>query len=448
MDDIDVLLPRHAFDLINARLGEGRVVAVNGARQAGKTALLRMVHRHSGGTLSTFDDASTVEAARRDPFGFVTGFPYPHLIDEIQRGGGPVLLAIKRQVDLDPAPGQYVLTGSTRFLTEPRLSESLAGRVRMIDLWPLSQGEIHRGLESFIQDCFHQPGQILARYRHARALSRRETYDALVIGGFPESVLATSESARRGFFQSYFRTVTQRDVGQLAKLRLSSDLPRLARLLLGRSGTELNAASMAGELRLNEETVRRHLALLEAVYLIHLLPAWSRNLSSRQRRRPKVHAVDTGLASALLNQTAERLARPGAPLAGELLETFVVNEVLKQLSWSGEAIEAYHWREDQGREVDLVLERGDGAVVAIEVKAGVDVRAEDLRGLSLLRDRLGHDLLLGVLFHCGDRVVPLGDRLIGVPISALWFEAQTKIPQGSSTSGPGSLSGGRGPTRP
>lgn len=422
MDDPDRLLPRHALTLLRARMAEGRIVVVNGPRQSGKTELLRMVHRTAGGSLSSFDDQSTVEFARRDPFGFVTGYPFPHLIDEIQRGGDPVLLAVKRQVDLDHRPGQFVLAGSTRFLTEPRLSESLAGRVRLVDLWPLSQGEIRRRRESFVLDCFDDPDHVGERYRRHDILTRHQIFEILTVGGFPEAVLAPSTSARRGFFQSYFRTLTRRDVGELASIRMAADLPRLARLLLGRTSSELNAAAVANDLRMTEDTVRRYLALLETVYLVHLLPAWSRNLSGRQRRRPKIHAVDTGLAAGLVNETAEHLQRPGAPMAGALLESFVVDEVLKQLSWSGDPIDAYHWREDQGREVDLVLERGDGAVVAIEVKAGIDVRSEDVRGLAHLRDRLGSDLLVGVLVHCGDRVMPLGDRLLAVPVGALWTE--------------------------
>ena len=401
-------------------MSEARVVVVNGARQCGKTELLRMVHRRSGGSLSTFDDRTALDLARRDPFGFVTGYSFPHLIDEVQRGGDQVLVAIKRQVDELRQPGQFLLAGSTRFLTEPRLSESLAGRARIVDLWPLSQGEIESGRESFLADCFHEPAAVISRYAAASALSRRQVFERVTIGGFPESVAAHSGSARRAFFQSYFRTLTRRDVSELAAIRLASDLPRLARVLLSRTAGELNIAALASSLRLTEDTTRRYLALLESVFLVHLLPAWSRNLSSRQRRRPKLHAVDTGLVAAMLNDSVERLERPDSRTAGALLETFVVNELLKQLSWLDEPIDAHHWREDQGREVDLVLERGDGAIVGVEVKAGVDIRSEDLRGLSYLRDKAGDDFLLGVIVHCGARVTNLGPKLIGVPVSALW----------------------------
>ena len=421
--DPDRLLERHALGAVEARLREGRVVVLNGARQSGKSELLRMVHERSGGTLSTFDDETLLETARRDPFGFVTGFPFPHLIDEVQRGGDAVLLAVKRQVDQVRRPGQFLLAGSTRFLTEPRLSESLAGRARLIDLWPLSQGEIESQRESFVSECFRDPATVVDRHATAVALTRREVFERVVVGGFPEAVLAPSDTARRGFFQSYFRTLTRRDVRELANIRLANDLPRLARVLLSRTAGELNMASLASDLRMTEDTAHRYLALLETVYLVHLLPAWSRNLSNRQRRRPKLHATDTGLVAALQNDSVDRLERPDSSTAGGLLETFVVNEVLKQLAWSEESVEAYHWREDQGREVDLVLERGDGAVVAFEVKAGIDVRSDDLRGLTLLRERCGDDFLLGIVVHCGPRATVLGPKLVGIPVSALWTVA-------------------------
>ena len=424
MTDPDRLLARDALALVSARMDEGRVVVVNGARQSGKTELLRMVHQRLGGTLSTFDDQTLLDAALRDPFGFVSGFPSPHLIDEIQRGGDAVLVAVKRQVDQVRRPGQFLLAGSTRFLSEPRLSESLAGRVRVIDLWPLSQGEIESQHESFLRDCFREPGSVAGWYASAASLTRRQVFERVVVGGFPEAVLASSDSGRRSFFQSYFRTLTRRDVGELANIRLAADLPRLARVLLSRTASEMNIASLASDLRMTEDTARRYLALLEMVYLVHLLPAWSRNLSSRQRRRPKLHAVDTGLVVAMQNDSADRLERADSTTAGGLFETFVVNELLKQLSWSDEPIEAYHWREDQGREVDLVLERGDGAIVAVEVKAGIDIRTDDLRGLAFLRDRTGDDFLLGVIVHCGPRLVMLGPKLIGVPASALWTPAR------------------------
>ena len=423
MADPDRLLPRAALALVAARMDEGRVVVVNGARQSGKTELLRMAHERLGGTLSTFDDQTLLDAARRDPFGFVSGYPPPHLIDEVQRGGDAVLIAVKRQVDQIRRPGQFLLAGSTRFLSEPRLSESLAGRARLVDLWPLSQGEIESQHESFLVDCFREPDRVAEQHSAIESASRQQVFERVVVGGFPEAVLAGRTSARRSFFQSYFRTLTRRDVSELANIRLAADLPRLARVLLARTASELNIASLASDLRMTEDTTHRYLALLETVYLLHVLPAWSRNLSNRQRRRPKLHAVDTGLVAAMQNDSADRLARVDSATAGGLLETFVVNELLKQLSWSDEPIEAYHWREDQGSEVDLVLERGDGAIVAVEVKAGVDVRTDDLRGLTFLRDRTGDDFLLGVIVHCGPKVVVLGPKLVGVPVNALWSPA-------------------------
>lgn len=395
-------------------------MVVNGPRQSGKTALLGMLRDQVGGTFSSFDDPTQLELARRDPTGFVTGLERPHFIDEVQRGGEGVLLAVKRDVDQSRRPGQFVLAGSTRFLSEPRLSDSLAGRVRIVDLWPLSQGEITGTSDGFVDSCFDAPESLATLLDGLQPLTKPEIFDQVVTGGFPEAVLAPSAGARRSFLESYLRTVTRRDIRELAQIRLAADLPRMTQMLLGRTASELNLASLSSDLRMTEDTVRRYIALLETVYLVHLLPAWSRNVSNRQRRRPKFHAVDTGLAAVAQRVTADRLARPDSVTAGGMLETFVVNEVVKQLSWHDEPIEAYHWREDQGREVDLVLERADGAIVAIEVKAGIDIRSDDVRGLNVLRDRLGDDFVVGVVVHCGARVVPLGDRMIGVPVSALW----------------------------
>jgi predicted AAA+ superfamily ATPase len=416
----DELIPRRALATAKARLVEGRIVVVNGPRQSGKSEILRMLNAELGGTLSTFDDRTQLELAQRDPFGFVSEFARPHMIDEVQRGGDAVLLAVKRSVDQSRQLGQFVLAGSTRFLSEPRLSDSLAGRVRLVDLWPLSQGEIDRSNDDLVLRCFSAPERVVASLGGLKALTRQQIFERVVRGGFPEAVLASSESARRSFFDSYIRTVTRRDVRELASIRLAADMPRLSRLLLSRTGNELNVASLGSQLRMSEDTLRRYVALLETVYLVHLLPAWSRNLSNRQRHRPKVHAVDTGLAAAAQHVMADHLAKPDAVTSGGLLETFVVNECIKQLSWGTDPIEAYHWREDQGREVDLVLERADGAVVAVEVKAGIDIRSQDLRGLSLLRDRIGDDFLLGLIVHCGPTVQQLGPRLVGVPVSALW----------------------------
>jgi predicted AAA+ superfamily ATPase len=145
----DPLISRRALAVVLRRLDAARAVVVNGPRQSGKTALLGMVHERRGGESVGLDSSAALASARADPTGFVTGFGEPLLIDEVQRGGDPLVTAIKLAVDKTPRRGRFLLAGSSRFLTEPRLSESLAGRVRIVDLWPLSQGEIDGEAERF-----------------------------------------------------------------------------------------------------------------------------------------------------------------------------------------------------------------------------------------------------------------------------------------------------------
>ena len=183
---------------------------------------------------------------------------------------------------------------------------------------------------------------------------------------------------------------------------------------------ELNVASLARDVGINGETLRSYLALLETIYLHVRLPAWSTNFTSRAKHHPKVHMVDTGLAANVLGLSAERLSTPTTQMAGPLFETFVVNELVRQQAWSDERVRLGHFRDREQREVDLILESGDGRVVAVEMKAARDVDEIDFRWLAYLRDRLGDLFINGIVIHLGERPLPFGDRLTALPVSAVW----------------------------
>ena len=419
MSDPDVLIPRRALALALELLAGSRGIVVNGPRQCGKTELLGMLHRHIGGTFVSLDDAQTREAAKSDPTGFVSENEYPLLIDEVQRGGDPLVLAIKREMDRSRQKGRFVLAGSTRFVTEPRLSESLAGRVRFVDLWPLSQGELaHTPDEPFIDRCFEGPDGL--RSLSVSPIGRREIFERVCAGGFPEAVLTDSSRLRRSFFNDYVRTITQRDIRELGRIGEKADLSRLARLLAARTAGEVVVVDIARDVGVDHRTAGRFLSLLETLYLHHLVPAWSRNLTAKVVQRPKLHMVDSGLAAHLLGVDPANLSRPIATHSGPLLETFVAGELARQLPWSDTGARLHHFRDRSGIEVDLVLEQPDGQIAAIEVKAAASVADDDLRGLRLLRDRLGDDFASGVILHCGERTDSFGDRLLALPVSALW----------------------------
>ena len=348
----------------------------------------------------------------------MTSFDAPLFIDEVQRGGDPLVIAVKHEVDRDTRKGRFVLAGSTRFLTEPRLSESLAGRVRFVDLWPLSQGEIDRGTDSFVDRVLETPDALLDE--RSPVLSRAAVFERITRGGFPEAVLSESQADRRDFFADYIRTVTSRDVRELSDLGHTSRLRQIVRLLAARTATELNYTDVARVIDIPVATLRRYLPLFETIYLHTLLPAWSGNLAARVVHRPKIHFVDSGLAAHLSGIDAQGMNRSPAPIVGQLFETFIAGELARQITWANQDATLYHWRTRTGTEVDLVLETLGGAVVGVEAKAAVDVHENDFAGLRALRDRVGETFVAGVVLHCGDRPRRFGDRLYSLPVSALW----------------------------
>jgi uncharacterized protein len=412
------LIPRRAIVLAQRRLDAGRVVVVNGPRQSGKTALLGILRNERGGDYVSLDDATDLRSAQSDPGGFLADLDRPTFIDEIQRGGDPLVLAVKAVVDQVVDRGQFVLAGSTRFLTEPRLSESLAGRVRFVDLWPLSQGEIDSTSDSFVDDVFAD----LHTVAHAKPLrqSRAEIFARVCRGGFPEAVLAESDLDRREFFADYIRTVTTRDVREIADLEHVALLRSLVQLLAAQTSSELNIADLGRRVGIPAPTLRRYLPLLETVFLHHAVPAWTRNLTAKISRRPKLYLVDSGLAAHLMGAVPDALARVQAVNAGALLETFVAGELARQLTWCTVQASLNHWRDHDGSEVDLVLEAADGRVIGLEVKAAVDIGPHDFKGLRLLRRRVGPDFVAGIVLHCADRGRQFGDGMYGLPISSLW----------------------------
>ena len=407
---------RRAMDLVIDAQSGFRIIVLNGPRQSGKSTLMKALADQAA-ALVTLDDRIALRAARTDPAGFVGGYGYPLLIDEVQRGGDPLVLAIKAVVDRDDRPGQFVLAGSSRFLTVPTLSESLAGRARIIDLWPLSQGELGGGRDGLIDRLFDPPADL--RALDVAAMNRRAMMERVVLGGFP-AVHRMPASLRRDWFEDYRRTLVQRDLAELRQLRRLNEVPRLLRLAAERTAQEVNLTSYAGALGLTVDTTRDYLALLEVIYVHQLLPGWTSGLTSRASRRPKLHIVDSGLAADTLGASVDTLAAPTSTLAGPLLETFVVGELTRQRTWSSVRPDLYHFRDRDRREVDVVVEARDGRVAAVEVKAAVDVDESDTRWLVYLRDRLGDRFVNGVVLHLGDRPRPLGDRLTALPIAALW----------------------------
>ncbi len=408
--------PRRAAAIVQEALADSRVVLVHGPRQSGKTTLAREAALTAGGRFESLDEEANLRAALGDPGAFVEGSGLL-VIDEFQRAGDALLRAVKVRVDRDRAPGRFLLTGSTNFLTLPTLSESLAGRVDIIDLWPLSQGEVDRRRESFIDRLFGPTAEL--RRLRPEPLSRRDYYERICRGGFPEAI-ERSPRARSRWFDGYVRTVIERDALEVARIRQEGGFVQLVKLLGASTATELNLAGMARDLGIPRTTLSAYLPLLETVFLYFRLPPFSRNLTSKVVRSAKVHLTDSGLAAHLLDQSPETLLRPTSRAAGPLLETFAAGEIARQRTWAETRVNLLHFRDRAGTEVDLILEARDGRVAAIEVKASKSPGSRDFRPLTWLRDRLGKHFVQGVMLYTGESVLPFGDRLTMMPVSALW----------------------------
>lgn len=395
-----------------------RVTVLNGPRQSGKTTLATSICEQEAGTYISLDEDLLLAAARVDPVGLIQAAE-PIVIDEIQRAGEPLVLAIKAAVDQEPRPGRFLLTGSTRFLTVPTISESLAGRADIVDLWPLSCGEQRRVEDRLVDALFSEAGEIGGFLERAETIDRQTYFEIACQGGFP-AVRVLSASQRGRWFDSYLRTVLAREVKDLTAIRGAEELPRLARLLAARTAQELNVSALSQDIGMRWNTIADYLSLLETAYLFFRVSAWSRNLTAKAAKHAKVYFVDTGLCARLLGTTPSKLMAPGDPSAGPLIETMVASELARQTTWASVDARLFHFRDRGGAEVDLVLESTDGRVAAVEVKAGASIGRADTRTMGMLRDLLGKGFVNGVILYTGARTVRLGDRLWAAPISALW----------------------------
>lgn len=346
-----------------------KCVLVNGPRQVGKTWLLKRMAAE-GRRCVTLDDPFARQFARRDPEGFIRAFPAPAFIDEIQYAPG-LFPYIKMAVDGSEARGQYWMTGSQQFRLMEGVTESLAGRVAVLRLQGLTQREM-RG--DGAPSPFRPEGGSGAAAGNGEDLpGLEETFDRIARGGFPEAL--SVEGMDLGlFFSSYVGTYLERDVRELVSASMESAFLDFLRVLASRTAQELNFHSLARETGVSVPTARSWVSILETSGLVYRLRPWRANVAKRTVDTPKIHFLDTGLCCSLcgLRTGAEAAA---SPLAGALLESFVVGEVLKSHWHAGVEPQAHYYRDHDRREIDLLLwERGALWPVEVKRSATPDVR--------------------------------------------------------------------------
>jgi predicted AAA+ superfamily ATPase len=411
------LVPRLAQGLLDELAPALRIVIVNGPRQSGKTTMLRQYQRVHGGSYRTLDNRQDQEAALADPVAFAVDGESPRLIDEVHLGGDWLVRAIKIAVDEDPRPGRFILSGSSRFLTIPTLSESLAGRAGFVDLWPLSMAEVTGGSADFLSRVFREPTSLQGT---ESSWTREEYIRAICLGGYPEARGLRSQVARSAWYDGYLTTVINRDISDFAEIGKLRAIPRLLGLVAARAGSPMVIADLARSADLDRATVRNYLTYLDTVFLTTEVLPWSTNLTPRLSKTPEVFLTDTGLAAHLLGATETDLRRVGHPALGGLVETFVHAELMKLATVTEIPVSIWQFRENTDREIDFILEGPGGAVVGIEVKATTSPGADTTKHLRWLRDRLGDRFTAGIVLHLGQRASSFGDNIWAVPVSALW----------------------------
>lgn len=410
-----MLYSRYSEAPLREALQDTPVVLVHGSRQCGKTTLAQTVGEELGYAYISLDDDNHLQSAKADPVGFVQSLPEHVILDEIQRAP-ELFTSIKASVDQNRQPGRFIMTGSANILLLPKLADSLAGRMEVLRLRPLARCEIAGKKPTFLQRLFQADFTEVA---HAGGLSRlgESLADIICDGGYPAAIARSTERRRANWYRDYSTALIQRDIRDIANIRNLDSLPKLLALAASQTARLFNASDLAAPFAISRPTIREYLTLLEQIFLIEQLQPWHSNHLSRLIKTPKLHVVDTGLACALLGIRGQALWQD-KPLLGQLLETFVYQELRKYADWHDEELFFYHYRDKDKVEVDIIIEQGR-QLAGIEIKAAATVTQGDFKGLYKLKDAAGKQFAAGVVLYDGGSILPFGERLFAIPLSIL-----------------------------
>lgn len=426
------LIQRHLTERVRVSLQDTPAVLVNGPRQCGKTTLVKQfaqggAHRNSnaslfqeasdGMTYLTLDDPAVLETAQIDPVGLLRQVDRA-IIDEVQRAP-QLLLALKLSVDQDRRPGRFLLTGSANLLSLPSIADSLAGRMEVHALLPLSQTELQGRHSDFLRRAqahdwpISHPEWVTPEVNGQRSM----VLNALA-GGYPEMRSRAAPARRGAWAKAYIQTLVERDVQDVAQIEHLSHIPRLLEVAAVHCGQLFNATQIGGQISMDARTVEKYLGVLEKLFLVQRLPAWSRNELGRLIKTPKLHFLDAGLQAALTRLTPDMLAKHRERW-GSVLETWVYAELRKSMALSDEPWHLAHYRDKDQVEVDFVMESPMREVIGIEVKAAATVSSADFKGLRRLKEHTGNDFIAGIVLYDGDKALPFGEGMWAVPLAAL-----------------------------
>ena len=318
-------------------------------------------------------------------------------------------------MDENPRAGRFLLTGSANLLTIKTVNESLAGRVEVVPLYPLSRSELVRSkIPKFISKVFR--GQLP---QPPESFGGNKLLEAVATGGYPDTIKRRAERRRDDWYRAYIKSIAEPDIPEIADIANPGQIPRLLQLSARFAGQLINLSELGRTLGIDHKTVGNYLRVLKQIYLLQLVPPWSRNELSRLVKTPKLHFFDSGLLTTMRGYSAARL-RSDRNLLGALLETFVFSELVKSTTWTKERVSIFHYRDKDQLEVDFVLENAGGQVVGIEVKAAASVTRRDFAGLERLAAAAGTAFVQGILLYDGDQTLSFGETLRAAPFPTLW----------------------------
>ena len=404
------MFKRNIKSSLEKALKRSPVVLLTGARQSGKTVLTENIAQEQHCSFFSLDDVTTYVTAKNDPVGFIRDLPKPAVIDEIQRVP-ELFLSIKRDVDKNRKPGNYLLTGSVNPLLVPKVADALTGRIETLSLFPLSQGEILGIKENFID-------RVFSGKKPANPESKVDLYNAIVVGGYPV-LQSLNEVDRKVWINEYIKNIVQKDAQDITKITEPKDLYSFIYSLAYRAAGLLNVSDISRNLTLPQATLQRYSSLLEALYIIYFAYPWHMKSDKKFIKSKKSYLVDSGFLSNLLKISSKEMLKESM-MVGNIVENFIVIELLKQLSWSETLAELYHFRTVSGVEIDIVLEDEYKNLVAIEIKNSGTVYPDDFKNLTYLKELTGKKFIKGIVLYNGEQILPFGENLLAVPINSLW----------------------------
>ena len=400
---------RSVEDILNEALKISPAVLLSGARQVGKSTLCLSTDRE----YRVFDNLTQREAAKHDPEGYIASLPKPIVIDEIQKVP-EVLEGIKLAIDTHRVNGDFLLTGSANVLDMKKAKDTLAGRIIEIPLYPLSQKELHHKPHDNIVDILFSKG--VSTFK-SDALSYDALLEAMINGGYPEILKIDSQRGKSLWFNAYISTYVERDIRDVGELRDISAFIRFFNIIAPRSCGLVNKSDLANESNLSEATVSNYLSMLEMIYQVSLLKPYASNVSKRFIKSSKLFMTDSGLFCHLLGiASVEELIN--SKHKGDVVETFVYAELLKHIGYSHTQPKIYHYRTNDKKEIDFIIEKGD-KIFAIEVKSSQNIKKEAFKHIVDFQNKSDKEVV-GIVFYGGNDIHSFGDERqtrVALPLS-------------------------------